>query len=89
MILNPLKQKRVVARIKSFKIQIVCLLEARVKENNSQAIIARHFQGWKWLHNYSSAYNGKIWILWNDQQQVDLVDTSAQSIIGKVLGGFQ
>ena len=84
---DPLKQKRVVARIRSLKIQIVCLLETRVKENNSQVIIARHFQGWKWLHNYSSAYNGRIWILWNDQQQVNLVDTSAQSITGKVVEG--
>ena len=60
---DPLKQKRVVDRIRSMKIMLVGLLETRVKEYNSQSIINKYFQGWKWAHNYSTAYNGRIWVL--------------------------
>ena len=42
---DPLKQKSMVARIRQLKIQLVCLLETRVKENKSQQIIDRYFQG--------------------------------------------
>ena len=63
---DPLKQKGMVARIRSFKFQLVCLLETRVKEYNSQSIIKRYFQGWQWIHNYPDAYNGRIWVLWNE-----------------------
>ena len=59
---DPLKQKDIVGRIRSLKVQMVCLLETRVKENKSQSIIDRHFKGWKWIHNYREAYNGRIWI---------------------------
>ena len=43
---NPLKQKSMVAQIRKLQIQIVCLLETRVKKNNSKTIIDRWFQGW-------------------------------------------
>ena len=59
---DPFKQKGIMARIRSIKVQVVCLLETRVKENNSKSIIDHYFQGWKWLHNYSEAYNGRIWV---------------------------
>ena len=77
---DPLKQKRVIARIRSINAKVVCLLETKVKENNSRSIIDHHFQGWGWLHNYSEAYNGRIWVLWHDQVSVDLMDTTAQCI---------
>ena len=60
-------------RIKEHNIQVVCLLETRVKEIKSQSIIDKHFQGWSLLHNYLTAYNGRIWFLWKEQVQVDLV----------------
>ena len=42
---DPLKQKGVMARIKSINAKVVCLLETKVKENNSRSIIDHHFQG--------------------------------------------
>ena len=42
----------VVGRIQEFKINLVFLLETRVKENKMKAIINRHFQGWQMVHNY-------------------------------------
>ena len=79
-----LKQKEVVNRIRNMKIQLVGLLETRVKEYNSQSIISKYFQGWKWAHNYSTAYNGRIWVLWKEQVEVETIASNAQSITCRV-----
>ena len=44
---DPLKQKGIVGRIRLLKANIVCLLETRVKENKSQSIVDKNFEGWK------------------------------------------
>ena len=40
---DPLKQKRVIGRIKYIKANIVCFLETRVKENKCQQIVNKYF----------------------------------------------
>ena len=40
---DPFKQKSMVAKIRQLKIQLVCLLETRIKENKSQSIVDRYF----------------------------------------------
>ena len=42
---DPLKQNEVVGRVRDFKINLVYLIEIRVKENKVNAIINKHFQG--------------------------------------------
>ena len=42
---HPLKQKEVVGRIKRLKVNIVCLLETRVKEHKMQTIVKNQFPG--------------------------------------------
>ena len=86
---DPLKQKEVVGRVRDLKINLVSLIETKVKENKINAIISKHFHGWQVAHNYSKvAYNGRIWLLWNGLQ-VDLVDTMDQSITCCELFGMQ
>ena len=86
---DPIKQKEIVSRIRNNNINLVCLLETRIKESKMKAVISRHFQGWQMLHNYSEgAPNGRIWILWNEAQ-VDLVDVMDQCITCSVTIGFQ
>ena len=43
---DPIKQKEVVSRIRNNNINLVCLLETRIKESKMKAVISRHFQGW-------------------------------------------
>ena len=87
---DPLKQKLVVDRIRNLKINVVCLLETRVKEHNMKAIHNRHFQGWSMAHNYTNnACNGRIWVLWRGPVQVDIVDTMEQCISCGVTFGMQ
>ena len=60
-----LKQKTIIGRLKDLKINLICLLETKIKENNMMSIINKHFQGWQVYHNYSNkACNGKIWFIW-------------------------
>ena len=61
-----LKQKKVVNRVRKRNVEVVCLLETRVKKNKMQEIISNKFPGWRFLHNYDYAYNRRIWLLWQD-----------------------
>ena len=45
-----------------------------------QDIIRRKFPNWNVLHNYSKAYNGRIWLLWVGAWQIQLLAISDQSI---------
>ena len=49
-----------------------------------QGIINKLFQGWHLFHNYSKAYNERIWMLWKGDMEVKLVDDTDQSITCKV-----
>ena len=78
---DPFKQKAVVSRIRELEINLVCLLETRVREQNMHNVISRHFKGWKVLNNYfDEACNGRIWFLWNTSFHVELVASMDQCI---------
>ena len=70
---NPPKQMEVVGRIRRLNINVVCLLETRVRHNKMLKIFNNQFSSWKLHHNYNDAPNGRIWFLWRDNLQVDLV----------------
>ena len=79
-----LKQKEVVSRIRRLNIKFACLLETRVKQHKMQEIVNKPFAGWSLFHNYSEAYNGRIWMLWNGDTQVDLYAITDQSITCRI-----
>ena len=86
---HPLKQKEVVGRIRRLNANLVCLLETRIKQNKMQNIFNRQFSGWKLLHNYTEAYNGRIWFLWKDTLQVNLIASTSQSITCSIMKDAQ
>ncbi|XP_074287887.1 uncharacterized protein LOC141613052 [Silene latifolia] len=47
------------------KLDILGILETRVKENKSQRILRNKFRGYSSFCNYSKHYNGRIWLVWN------------------------
>ena len=63
------------------EVNLVCLLETRVKENKMKEIVDKWFPNWSCLQNYSYAVNGRIWLLWKDAFQVSLSAATDQSII--------
>ncbi|KAK8627588.1 hypothetical protein V6N13_135197 [Hibiscus sabdariffa] len=77
---DPLKQLQVLKVVRKLDIQVLCLLETRVKESNASVIVGKCFMGWNFVHNYSDALNGRIWVLYKDGWGLDVISKSAQSI---------
>ena len=59
------KQKEIKLFLQNNKVSLAGLIETRVKEVNVKAIIKGIAQGWRSLHNYKEAANGRIWIIWD------------------------
>ncbi|XP_019264955.1 PREDICTED: uncharacterized protein LOC109242565 [Nicotiana attenuata] len=57
---------------------VAAIVETRVKENKAGIITRNIATGWNSLYNYSSAKNGRIWVLWdtNNYQVVKLTETA-------------
>lgn len=49
----------------SLNINLVALLETRVKRRNFLKTFQNCFGGWLFLNNYYVASNGRIWVTWN------------------------
>jgi len=62
---QPSKQREVHSIIKEKKIKMVCLIETRVKENKSGAIVSALFPGWDFCFNYDKHFLGRIWVCWD------------------------
>ncbi|XP_074314008.1 uncharacterized protein LOC141649212 [Silene latifolia] len=59
------KHLEVVKFMKNTKIDVLGLLETRVKHNKSTRILNNKFGGYHHYCNYSCHHNGRIWLLWN------------------------
>ncbi|XVE57592.1 hypothetical protein DITRI_Ditri04bG0102500 [Diplodiscus trichospermus] len=68
------------SRIRKLSISLVCLLETRVKKPNMQVIYSKQFAGWNIYDNYNYAVNGRIWMLWKDEVNVEVINCTDQSI---------
>lgn len=47
-------------------VEIIGLIEIRVKENIFEKILKKMFGRYKGIVNYFFRYNGRIWVFWND-----------------------
>ena len=66
-------------------ISLLALLETRVKFNKSITIRNSCCAGWRMVHNYSEASNGRIWVLWHPNYcSVEVLNLSDQFIHCKV-----
>ncbi|XP_019235765.1 PREDICTED: uncharacterized protein LOC109216089 [Nicotiana attenuata] len=86
------KQKEVREYIRSNKINLVGLVETKVKETNAYRIANPLVPGWGTLTNYNEARNGRVWILWDTnvlkvtglQDDPQLIHCIVRSIKGDV-----
>ncbi|KAK8523076.1 hypothetical protein V6N13_113050 [Hibiscus sabdariffa] len=70
----------VVNKIRSLKVEVICLIETRVRECNMKAIWSDYFADWIGFHNYQFSTIGRIWFFCRKDIKVALVDISLQSI---------
>ncbi|XP_038996811.1 uncharacterized protein LOC120121548 [Hibiscus syriacus] len=85
---NPLKQNKVLQRAAQNKVDILCLLETRVKLEKSKEIIETKLDNWNVISNYEFAINGRISVLWKKCLDIITLFISDQIITvkGKFLG---
>ena len=75
------KQKEIKLFLQQNKVSLAGLIETRVKEGNATTTMNGIAPGWKSLHNYNDAANGRIWIIWDDNwYDVQLINSTAQMI---------
>ena len=75
------KQKEIRLLLQQNKTNLAGLIETRIKETNSKTILKAIAPGWKIIHNYKEAANGRIWILWDESwYDIKLIKSSAQMI---------
>ncbi|XP_039049215.1 uncharacterized protein LOC120190158 [Hibiscus syriacus] len=64
------------------QINILCLLETRVKESNSGGILSKKFVDWGFFCNYSYSDNGRIWVLCFSRRQLWNQLSTTASVVG-------
>ncbi|XP_074266601.1 uncharacterized protein LOC141589880 [Silene latifolia] len=61
---DPLKQKEILDLIKDYKLDILGVLETRIRKNKAAKIITNKFHAYNVICNYSAHTNGRIWLIW-------------------------
>ncbi|XP_074305658.1 uncharacterized protein LOC141640879 [Silene latifolia] len=61
----PIKQCEVKDFLVHNQLDVLAILETRVKETKARKIISKVFAKWKVICNYNTHYNGRIWLLYN------------------------
>ena len=78
---NPLKHKRVLAHLKKNKVDIMGILETKLKRQDSKDIVKHKFRNWASLDNFHKHQAGRILILWNPNKiRINPVESTAQAI---------
>lgn len=58
-----LKHSIVEEWVRSNNMSFGCILETRVKESKSEAILKKVFRGWSYITNYEYSRGGRIWFV--------------------------
>lgn len=75
------KQREIRSLVKRFHIQLLCIVETRVKREKSMKIQGDILPGWGFVSNYEYHQNGRIWICWDPKVlKVDIISKSMQEI---------
>ncbi|XP_039038759.1 uncharacterized protein LOC120176401 [Hibiscus syriacus] len=80
---SPLKKNKVILRALQKKVDVLCLLETRVKLEKSEAILKSKLFNWNICTNYDHAINGRIWMLWRKGIDISIIQASDHCITAK------
>ncbi|XP_074347302.1 uncharacterized protein LOC141686147 [Apium graveolens] len=59
------RQKELQNFVSMYNISLMGILETKVKAHNSVGISKKFNRKWKWLFNYESHHNGRVWVGWD------------------------
>lgn len=78
------KQKELKYFIIENKIDMLTILENRVKEQKAESIIGKIAKGWAWHANYHYSNRGRIWVMWD----IDKIDFQLISMTDQIIHGY-
>lgn len=81
---QPLKQKELRHFLQKNKVDVMGVVETRVKVHKTGNILQKMVPDWKHCLNYPMAYNGRVWLLWKDHIQVQVLVVHEQFIHCKI-----
>ncbi|KAH0773588.1 hypothetical protein KY290_010725 [Solanum tuberosum] len=81
---QPLKKKELRHFLKKNKVDVIGVVETRVKVHKAGNILQKMVTDWKHCLNYPMAYNGRVWLLWKDHIQVHTLVVHEQLIHCKI-----
>ncbi|XP_074301138.1 uncharacterized protein LOC141632490 [Silene latifolia] len=82
---KPIKHSEVTLFLKENNVDVLGLLETRVKSTKAKTIMRSKFKRYDAFCNYNKHYNGRIWVLWNPATtKVDILQEEAQVIQCKI-----
>lgn len=76
---DPLKHGFVRNHVCSHKVDIMCLLETRVRLRKEESLL-RKWRKWKHDTNTMISRNGRIWLLWREEVQLTVLHKTSQFI---------
>ncbi|XP_038998865.1 uncharacterized protein LOC120124223 [Hibiscus syriacus] len=77
---NPLKQRKILRRLVSFEVDVVCLMESRIRRDGSIKFISSLSSDWNIAENYNSVEGGRLWILWRKNLLLSVLRKCDQAI---------
>ena len=78
---KPLKQNGILNRVNKYKIDIMGILETKIRKHRMMEILRKKFSRWEMADNFHHSPNGRILIIWrSDKVSLEVVDSSAQVI---------
>ncbi|KAL6505387.1 hypothetical protein OROGR_025204 [Orobanche gracilis] len=81
----PLKQREVIRYTISNKVALAGLLETRIKIRKAKKIQQAFGSDYSFVDNYSSAINGRIWVLWDNKEvSFQVISSTDQTVHGEV-----
>ena len=82
----PLKQKEVKVKVKKLNVNLVCLVETRVREEKIGEIMNSFLPRWKFCFFISQHGLGRIWVMWTeDMFSIQICQIIPQAIHCKIL----
>ncbi|XP_038992144.1 uncharacterized protein LOC120115525 [Hibiscus syriacus] len=85
---NPLKQKQVFTRMGKLKVDIICLMETRVRSVNVYKLVECYSSDWNCFTNHEYSDNGRLWIFWRKALTLSVLKVFDQSLsfVGEIGG---
>ncbi|KAL0290511.1 UNVERIFIED_CONTAM: hypothetical protein Scaly_2668400 [Sesamum calycinum] len=78
-------QGAVTALIEEFKLEIIGLLETRVRDRNAFSIQNNIHRNWQWYSDYNGGPGNRIWVGWNNSKiDIDVLEAHNQIVHCKV-----